>query len=136
MIASARLYFFLSLVIVLFCFSAWQTEMIRIGITANFILILALILDFALTQNPHFFSIRREVSERLSIGRENLVILHLSYSGKSKVACSVIDGVALKLNADQSEFRIQAQPGSLKKLVYKVFPTKRGVYEFSDIYLY
>ena len=78
MIAARRLYLLLAMVAVLLCFSfAWH-ELVRIAFAFDLVLLIALIVDYALTPRPYLLTAERDVADRLSIGRSNPVLLKVN----------------------------------------------------------
>lgn len=135
MIATSRLYLLLLLGGVLFALSPVWNEFARLGFTLDFVLLVALFVDFALTQRPFLISAERDVSDRLSIGRVNEVLIRIQNSGNSNLLLRLRDGIPDTLGPERREFEFNLSAGGDGLIRYSIFPTRRGLYRLGDIYL-
>lgn len=135
MIASRKLYLFLAFAIIPFICSHWFNGLIKVGVALDLILLIFCVVDYALTARPPLLLCERDVSPRLSIGRKNKVVLKITNRGETALHCHVRDSASPLLSPDLDKFDIRLNAASTTFLRYELFPTKRGAYEFGDIYI-
>jgi uncharacterized protein (DUF58 family) len=91
------------------------------------------IIDFQLTSRPKLISATREVTERLSIGRSNEVVIRVFNAGTSQLRCRAKDDFPPQLDADADQFIFDLPPNGASLLRYNLIPTRRGACQFGDI---
>jgi uncharacterized protein (DUF58 family) len=79
--------------------------------------------------------IEREPPRIFSVGRANLVRLHLTSSARHALDVQVTDDVAAGLSALGLPTTVRVPPGGHLPLSYHVKPTRRGLYELGDHHL-
>lgn len=135
MTATERLYVALAAVIALYALGYLLPEFVVVGVIANVLIALSLIVDWCLTPRGKELSALRVVAERLSIGRANAVVIELFHQGAKPLTLRVRDDYPLDLQVDTREFAFACLPDSANQLAYKVTPNRRGVYTFGNINL-
>src|SRR4051812_43187048 len=111
MTASLRLYVLLILAMVPFALSALWPPAASLGLIYDLVLITLLVADYLLTDRPHLISATRQVAERLSIGRDNEVRLHVVNSGGNRLRCRVRDDSPATVDVNLKEFDFVLDPG-------------------------
>jgi len=133
MIASRRLYVLLALGIVPLLLTWWLPPLRIWGLLYDALLIVLVIADWHRTQPPKYITAVRTVADRLSIGRENEVVLTVYNQGAKSLSCRLRDDFPPAIEASTSEFEF-ALPASAKvTLEYTLLPRQRGRYEFGKI---
>ncbi len=119
--------------LLLFLLAAWFPLAQTLAYTINLILLLLLLVDYQLTLRPHLLAATREVTDRLSIGRDNPVKIRLSNLSANPIRCLVRDDYPDEIAADVREFSFDLGGLGVSQLEYNLRPTRRGAYRFSDI---
>lgn len=133
MIASNRLYFLLALVLIPFALSGFWKPLEYVGWGADIALLLVVIIDFYQTQNPRFIEAERHVQDRLSIGRENEVVIKVTNSGASALTIRLVDDTPQQIAKTQNQFEFELPANSASTLTYDLKPDRRGQYSFGNI---
>lgn len=133
MIASRLTYILLILAAVLFACSHWMPILRNAAFVFDGIILFILFIDYQLTQRPKFLSATREVTDRLSIGRQNEVTLSVVNQGQGTLKVRVKDDYPSNLDSDVAEFDFTLLPESQSTLEYNLTPTRRGLYQFGNI---
>lgn len=145
MTASARLYLILILVMVPFTAAAFLPDLAsvltKVGLAIDFLLLVAVIIEYQVTPGATTITASRKVDERLSIGRENKVTIEIGYQGQTPLKCEIKDDVPTGLATDltgnnqvQNQiFTCQLQPNQTTGLTYTLQPRKRGAYKFGKL---
>lgn len=133
MIASRRLYILILSGLVIFGFAFFFPPVRTIGFAYNALLLLAVFLDNAITQPRRYVTATRTTMDRLSIGRENSVLIEVLNQGKQHLRCRVRDDYPRSLETDVAEFEFALSPFAKAKLMYNLLPRIRGEYKFGNI---
>lgn len=133
MIASRRLYILLIVGIAIFAVTFFVPVFRTIGYVFDALILLAVVLDNWLTQPRRYIFATRQTMDRLSIGRENAVLIEVLNQGKQKLRCRVRDDFPRSLESDVNEFDFSMSPFAKAKLVYNLLPRQRGEYKFGNI---
>lgn len=133
MIATKTTYLMLGAIAFVFAFSTLVPILRPLGIALDFTVLVVLLLDFQLTPRPHLISASREVADRLSIGRQNEVVLKIINSGAGDLRCLVKDDYPAKLEADAKLFELTLPAQGFSILKYNLSPKRRGPYVFGNI---
>src|SRR5207253_837733 len=104
-----------------------------LGLVYDLVMAILAVADLLLTQRPQLISASRQVADRLSIGRENEVVLHIINGGAMRLACAVRDDYPSSIEASAREFDFVLEPGSKAVLTYSLKPVERGAYQFGKI---
>lgn len=135
MVASRRLYFLLSLGILLFLGSYLNPLFGTIGLLYDLALVLLVVVDYFLTPQTSNLSATRAVADRLSIGRKNEVGIEIYNQGPDLLRMRVRDDFPLTLTSDVAEFEFELKGKSRATLNYTLTPKQRGLYQFDSINL-
>jgi uncharacterized protein (DUF58 family) len=133
MTASRRLYILLILAMVPFALSGIWAPARWAGLVYDLVIFTLVMADYALTGRPHLISANRHVAERLSIGRNNNVVIEVVNAGASKLRCRVRDDHPAAIDVDVREFDFELEPASKAELKYSLKPKERGSYSFGHI---
>lgn len=135
MSASQRLYLLAILAIVPMAAAAWWAELVKIGLALDLMLLIAFLIDRQITPPPSTIDARREMDERLSIGRDNDVVLTISYKGGIPISCLIKDDSPEGIEKSATLLSVQLQPGKESRIAYRLSPRRRGSYQFGQINL-
>lgn len=133
MTGSKKLYFLLALAVIPYALSALHPMMATLGTAYNVGLLVLLIIDYQLTQRPKFVEMNRSVADRLSIGRENPVLITVTNKGAADLAVRLKDDFPQEIESDTKLFEFKLPAGGTSTLEYKLTPKRRGAYEFGNI---
>jgi uncharacterized protein (DUF58 family) len=79
---------------------------------------------------------RREMTDRLSNGDDNEIILFLESNYTFKIHANIIDEIPFQFQKRDVLFKTEINENETRKLHYYLHPVKRGVYEFGAINIY
>ncbi len=134
MIPAKRLYFLLLLGMgIAFISATITTNFISIIITLiyNLIIIIIALWD-GLRVKSQLVKIQRQPLQKLSIGRDNPVILSIT-SQKHPAQILLKDGYPLEFKVSQAQFKLAIPCNTTKEIAYQIYPYARGEYEFGYI---
>ncbi|MGD1873534.1 MAG: DUF58 domain-containing protein [Mastigocoleus sp.] len=134
MLPSKRVYFLLALGIIIFPALSIFID-IELGILIALIfdgVILALTFTDGLLSRRQRVEVSREVTSRLSIGRDNPVLLKVN-SQDSQGVVQICDYYPHKFDVSQSILKTTIPANSTKDISYTVKPLKRGEYDWGKI---
>ncbi|HEY9712031.1 MAG TPA: DUF58 domain-containing protein [Chroococcales cyanobacterium] len=135
MIATRLTYLLLALAAVLLGLSQFYPLLKNFGLVLDIVLAIFVVIDYQLTIRPSFIIGSRELSDRLSIGRENSITLKILNQGAQPISCLVKDDYPRNLEADVALFAFRLPALGESTLTYSVRPKRRGAYQFGDINL-
>ena len=135
MVASLRLYVLLAAGLVLFFLMYFHPIFQLVGLMYDLVLFVALVVDWQMTPSRKLLSAVRAVSDRLSIGRKNEVVLEIFNQGRSSLSMKVRDDSPVGLERDVQEFAFALAGNSKANLSYTLLPRSRGAYRFHKINL-
>jgi uncharacterized protein (DUF58 family) len=135
MIASRRLYLALGVGIVLFLLMYVDPRFKNVGLVYDVVLACLVVIDFFVTPKARLLSAMRAVSDRLSIGRQNDVLIEVFNQGGSELNMRVRDDYPQALESDVREFDFRLKGNSRASLNYNLLPRVRGAYQFDRINL-
>jgi uncharacterized protein (DUF58 family) len=134
MIPSRRVYILLSLglaiAIILAIIFDVQTSLI-IAVLFDIVVLASAIWD-AREVKANRVNVTRTPLERLSIGRDNPVILSVQ-SGQQKAKIRLRDYYPLEFEVSQSLLETSLEPNSSQELMYTIHPDSRGEFKWGDI---
>ena len=133
MIASNRLYLILALALIPFALSGILPVLKYVGFAVDAILLLAVIYDFSQTQKIKLLDIERHVQDRLSIGRQNEVVIKVTNSGTNPLIIRLIDDAPQEMGKTADRFEFELPANSASTLTYELTPYKRGLYSFGNL---
>lgn len=134
MIPSIRLYFLLAIAIPIALLLAMlvnqQTSIIATVLFDGLILGLGII--DALRVKSHLVQVTRHPLHRLSIGRDNLVLLSVR-SANQTAKIRICDSYPLEFDVSQALLETSLNPNTDEELTYTIRPQNRGEYQWGDI---
>jgi len=141
MIPSIRLYFLLAIAIPIALLLAMlvnqQTSII--GTLLFDCLILGLGIIDALRVKSHLVQVTRHPLHRLSIGRDNLILLSVRSSPRAALTANqtakirICDSYPLEFDVSQALLETSLNPNTDEELTYTIRPQNRGEYQWGDI---
>jgi uncharacterized protein (DUF58 family) len=135
MVFTARLYWVLIAVAGVMCLAPLSPVFLRFAQVADALILILFCLDFWLTQKTSFLTAKRALSDRLSIGRRNSVLLTVENNGAMALDCRLVDSFPDAIEASPEEFAFAIAPGALTQLEYFLTPRRRGAYEFGRTFI-
>lgn len=134
--SAARLLYIILLLSALFLLAGiWRPELSAVGIGMDFAILVALIADFFLSPSTSLLSAQRAVSDRLSIGRQNTVVIEVFSQAQSPMNLRLRDSFPKELESDVQEFDFHIAGRSKARLEYSLLPRRRGAYLFGEMFL-
>ncbi|MDX2212705.1 MAG: DUF58 domain-containing protein [Oculatellaceae cyanobacterium bins.114] len=114
----------------------WQAETRMMASVLGMVVfdgvVLALVAIDASRVKGRQVQVSRQPLQRLSIGRDNPVVLSVR-SGDRSAQIQIRDYHPLTIAASTSQLQARLEPKSTAELTYSVHPTKRGEYQWGDI---
>lgn len=107
----------------------------QIGILLTLIVLVAALVDLAITTRPTVVEVRREASDIMSVGARNAVKIWLRNQSGSTMTVEVHDEPPQPCTLHDLPFHIELPPGSNRYGIYHVEPHHRGEYRFGRVYL-
>jgi uncharacterized protein (DUF58 family) len=135
MVASKQFYILLLLGIFIFALAWWQPIFKNIGLVYDITLLVVFVIDAIISYKNKYISAARSVSERLSIGQDNIVKLEIFNLSNNTFTMLVRDDFPASIETDISEFSFTLNPGARLVLQYTLTPYSRGLYKFGNINL-
>jgi uncharacterized protein (DUF58 family) len=135
MIASWRLYLALAVGIAFFLLMYVNPRFKDVGLIYDFVLLVLVAIDFFATPKKRLLTATRAVADRLSIGRQNDVLIEVFNQGNSELAMRVRDDYPAPLESDVREFDFKLKGNARAELNYNLLPRMRGAYHFGKINL-
>lgn len=134
MLPSKRVYFLLILGIAIaptltFCTSIWASLFITLLFD---VIVLGLMVVDGLQVRQHRVQMTREIPSRLSIGRDNPVLLKVT-SGKANAIIQIRDDYPTSFGVSVPALRATVSSHTTQELTYTVHPTQRGEFSWGDI---
>jgi uncharacterized protein (DUF58 family) len=80
--------------------------------------------------------VKRDMDDRLSMGSDNPIRIHILSGYRSGIKYRIIDGIPHMLNMRDFEMRGDLSPAETKVLTYTVHPQERGIYSFGKVYVF
>lgn len=115
--------------------SGLAAVLLLVGIAVMLLALAILAKDTASLYASPAPEITRTCDDKLSIGANNPVSLELYNPAKAPVSGMVRDEYPIGIDADGNQFNFRLSPGGETGHSYYVTPSKRGDYQFGDIYL-
>jgi len=135
MVASALAYWLLALAAVLFAAAAWAPPLQTAAVVLDLGVLILFIADYLYTAKPKVLRATRLTSDRLSIGQQNDVELHVYNEGGPTLRCKLRDDYPIAIKSDVREFAFSVAENGVSRLKYNLLPRRRGAYEFGKINL-
>ncbi|HEY9758589.1 MAG TPA: DUF58 domain-containing protein [Oculatellaceae cyanobacterium] len=123
----------LTVIAAVYALSAWLPILKQLAFGADLLLLLAFIVDLQFTQRANKLTASRDVNERLSIGRQNLVTIRVSNTGTTPLHCLAKDDYPEVMEVDYKSFRFDLVPSGQAVLEYNLMPRRRGAYRLGNV---
>jgi len=134
---SYRFFILLLLLVVVFAAGFVFPVFFLIGQIAVASLIALVLLEiFILFTKKNPVKVKRTVSSQLSLGDENKIKLNITHDYNFPVYLDVYDNLPFQFQIRDQHFEVLLGSDEETNIVYEVRPTERGVYEFSDVFVY
>ncbi|MDQ7826363.1 MAG: DUF58 domain-containing protein [Candidatus Eremiobacteraeota bacterium] len=136
-LATERLFLLLVLSIVLFGAGAFEAVFSAVAYGAAFLIVLLAACDFLLLPRKKEVAVERTITERMSIGEAQEIILTLYNRSGRSVMCTVHDNPPPQFISEPSPplLRESVRAHHYKICLYRVTPTMRGAFAFGRIFL-
>lgn len=85
--------------------------------------------------NPKPLEVTRKVNERLNLGDDNPVSLHVTNKTVQPISFNLIEGYPVEMQDRSSVFSGLILPGASKEFEYNFKPGTRGEFEFGDVFV-
>ncbi|NOQ74668.1 MAG: DUF58 domain-containing protein [Crocinitomix sp.] len=131
--------FFIALIIVAFVFVYGFVSPIFFVVGQGLLVLVLSILSleiFILFGKKKPVQAKRNVMNPLSLGDQNKVEIVVQNHYNFSVSVVIYDNAPVQLQLRDLSFSDTLLPNKIKAFTYKVRPTERGEYEFSDIFIY
>jgi len=133
MIPARLLYCLLIAAVAILFASIWLPRIAAVAWALDAVLLIIVLVDAQITPDVKNISAQRFCSDRLSIGRQNEVLIEVFSNALKPVQVQLRDCYPIALEADVQEFDFKLADKSRARLEYMLFPRRRGEYEFGDI---
>lgn len=107
----------------------------QIGVLLTVVVVLAALVDLAISIRPNVVEVHREVAEVLSVGARNPVKIRLLNRGKSTIRVEVHDEPPQPCALFDLPFTIELPPDRTRYSIYHVEPHHRGRHAFGRVFL-
>lgn len=132
-----RLFLLLLIIVVGFALSFGFPFLFPIFKVALLATIALLLVDiFILFFKKQVISVKREMSEQLSLGDLNNIRLTISSSYTIPLQVEVIDELPYQLQKRDTTFNFSLSPNGMRTVLYSIEPKERGIYEFGNVNVY
>jgi uncharacterized protein (DUF58 family) len=114
---------------------AWLPELTQVGLAANLVLAAIAAGDLLLTPRPGAIGVAREVSEVLSVGALNRVVLQLANRSELPVTVELTDEPPQPSETSGIPVEIELPPWKERAVTYHLVPQQRGHNRFAAVHL-
>ena len=113
----------------------WLTEVTRLGLAINLLIVLLAMIDLLLTPPPRELEITREVSKVLSVGASNPVILRLVNRSPVELTLEVTDEPPQPSRTQDLPLTVRLLPWKEHTATYHLIPQRRGRNRFTNVHI-
>lgn len=113
----------------------WVPRAAEIGLILNLLVAAAAIVDLALTPSPRHIDVVREVSEVLSIGTENPVVLRATNQSRHALTVELMDETPQPGEAPELPVKLELAPWKDQSVTYHFQPQRRGKKQFEAVHV-
>jgi uncharacterized protein (DUF58 family) len=132
-----RLYYIIAAETLLLVFAFFFPQLYPVAKYSLLFVLLVLIADITiLFANTEGVYARRDTTDKLSNGDDNIIQIHLENKYLFPVKLDIIDELPFQFQSRNVQFKLHLDTGASKVLQYKVHPTKRGEYHFGAVNLF
>lgn len=107
----------------------------QIGILLTMVVLMAALVDLAISARPTAVEVRREASDVMSVGTRNAVKIWLRNLSRSTMTVEVHDEPPQPCTLHDLPFVIDLPPNSNRYGIYHVQPHRRGPFQFGRVFL-
>lgn len=118
---------------VLLIAGVWLPPLSRVGLVANAVLVALAVADLVFAVRPKRIEISREVSEVLSVGAANPVVLRVMSRASTPLEVEITDEPPVPGHNEGLPFMVTLLPQREVELTYHVYPGRRGANRFETV---
>ena len=135
LLPAKRLYLLLGIISIITLGLRWlMTPGVNLGLMLGLdVMVLAIAIADGLATKQHPINIIRTSPERLSIGRDNLIILTVESNSQQPQRIQIRDGYPPEFRVNISEFTLQLDTNQTQELLYTIHPLRRGEFLWQNI---
>jgi uncharacterized protein (DUF58 family) len=135
LLPAKRLYLLLAIISIITLGLRWlMNPGVNLGLMLGLdAIVLAIAIADGLATKKHPINIIRTCPDRLSIGRDNLVILTVESNSQQPQRIEIRDGYPREFRVNISEFTLQLDPNQTQELLYTIHPLRRGEFLWQNI---
>ncbi len=115
--------------------SVWYPEGLQVGLAANLVLVGLAVADRFLTPRMERVQITREVSEVLSVGTRNPVVLRVANRTSAQITMEIADDPPEPCVTKGLPVLLRVPAGRTREATYYLTPQRRGRSEFASLYV-
>src|SRR5512133_179553 len=119
----------------LIALATWLPVLLRVAFWYVLFCLALILLDGRLAEPVKRLVIQREHGQKLNLGAENSILLHLQNHGRRTIHFALRDEPPDDFSVSQRVFEGQCQPHQEWSARYTVTPLNRGVYNFGNFSL-
>lgn len=106
-----------------------------LALVINLTLIALLVVDYLRSGIAEHLIVKRRLLQRLSLGVENDIALHISHLGHRKARLKLFDDPPSTFTIKNAVFDLELEPNEERTVRYVVIPHRRGNYRFLNIHI-
>ncbi|HSF18476.1 MAG TPA: DUF58 domain-containing protein [Vicinamibacteria bacterium] len=134
MIPRQRLILVVSLVGAVFVVSVWVEWLATVGLAANGLVTLIALVDFVRTRRADLIEVDRDVSEVLSVGARNRVVLRLTNRSSTPLLVELTDEPPSPCRMEGLPTKADLPPRREVEVSYHLIPSRRGPNRFAFVH--
>jgi len=115
--------------------SVWYSEGLQVGLAANLVLVALAVADRMWTTRAEQLQITREVSEVLSVGTRNPVVMRVFNRSAARVVLEIVDAPPEPSTSQGLPLTLRVPAGLTREATYHLTPQRRGRSSFSSVYV-
>jgi len=115
--------------------SVWIPEGLQVGLAANLVLVALAVADRLLSPPAGRLHIAREVSEVLSVGTPNPVVLRVANRSSARIDVEIVDAPPEPSATRGLPMNLRVPAGRTREGTYHLTPQRRGKSSFSALYV-
>jgi uncharacterized protein (DUF58 family) len=113
----------------------WLPDLTAVGLGVNLIIALVATIDLLATPPPRDLEVSREVSEVLSVGASNPVVLHFLNRSNVDLDLEATDELPTPSRTEELPLAVRLSPWKELNATYHVIPQHRGYNHFKAVHL-
>ncbi len=112
----------------------WIPGLTELGLAANLAIVLVAMIDLLLTPPPRELDLARDVSEVLSVGTPNPVVLRMLNRSRMELDLEITDECPQPSRAEELPIKARLAPWKELAVTYHVIPQRRGHNRFAALH--